>query len=170
MPRKRRMNLRKVRINSSLTIGALASADVVSGVVTNAAADKLRFISLLASYGISDVGAVVDDSFAFGVAHSDYTAAEIEECLEAGGSINLGDKIAAEQANRLVREIGTINPSGSSTAAAGIAFNDGKPVKTRLNWLMAAGDQLQLWVRNNSGNVYTTGAALSISGDLWVKD
>ncbi len=168
--RSRRFNLRRVRIQSSITVGALASAALVASSVTNNASDKLRFISLVASFGISNRGAVVDDAYSFGLAHSDYTAAEIEECIEAGGSIDLGDKIAAEQANRLVREIGTINAISGTSAAAGIPWNDGKPVKIKLNWLMAAGDSLKLWVRNNSGTVYTTGANLSIAGSLWVKD
>ncbi len=129
----------------------------------------MRFISLHASYSISNLAAVIDDSFAFGVAHGDYSAAEIEECLEAGGAMDIGDKIAREQANRLVREIGTINGSAQS-AGEGLTFNDGKPVKTKLNWLMGEGDPLQMWVRNNSATVYTTGSQLTIAGKLWVKD
>ncbi len=167
---RRSFNLRRVRINSGLAIGALASADVISGAVTNQAQDKLRFVSLHASFGITDLGAAVDDAFAFGVAHSDYDAAEIEECLEAGGSIDLGNKLAQEQANRLVREIGQINGSQGGPAVGGIPWNDGEPVKIKLNWLMSAGDALHLWVRNNSGVVYTTGATLSIAGTLWIKD
>ncbi len=168
--RSRRFNLRKVRINSSLSIGALASADVVAAAVTNATSNTLRFMSLIASYSISNLAATIDDAFTFGCAHSDYSAAEIEECLEAGGSMDIGDKIAREQADRLVREIGTISGSAGTPVAGGVQFNDGRPVKTRLNWLMAIGDTLQLWVRNGSGTVYTTGNNLTISGNLWVKD
>ncbi len=167
---RRRFNLRGVRVNSSLAIGALAASDVISGTVTNVAADKLRFISLHASWGIANLGALIDDAFTFGVAHSDYSAAEIEECLESGASIDLGDKVAQEQANRLVREIGQIDGMGGTGAQGGLSFNDGKPVRTKLNWLMSAGDALQIWVRNNSGVVYTTGALLTISGRLWVRD
>ncbi len=167
--RKRRFNLRKVKVASAVAAGALATEDVVSGAITSAAADKLRFVSLNASYTWTNIGSGVDDGCTFGVAHSDYSAAEIEECLEQAASIDLGDKIAQEKGNRLVREIGTISAGGAG-AAGGQAFNDGKPTKTRLNWLMSAGDTLSLWIRNASGTVWTTGSGVAVSGDLWVRD
>ncbi len=168
--RARRSFLRRVRVNAVLSVGALAALDVISGAITSAAADKLRFISLIGSWSWSDIGAVIDDSMSFGVAHSDYTAQEIEECLEATGSIDLGDKLAMEKSNRLVREIGIFSNATNVAAVGGSSFNDGKPVKTRLNWLMSAGDTLQVWVRNASATVYTTGSEIVFSGNLWVKD
>ncbi len=167
---KRRFNLRKVKIAGGVTCGALASNDVTSGAVTNAVSDPLRFISLDCSYTWSDIAAVIDDACQFGVAHSDYDSSQIEECLEALGSIDLGDKLAQEKANRYVREIGTIAGAGAPAADSGAAFNDGRRKKVRLNWLMSTGDTLALWVRNGSGVVWTTGSRLVISGDLWVQD
>ncbi len=168
--RSRRFNLRRVRIQSKLAIGALAAEALVAGVITNAAAQRMRFVSLKASYAISDLGAAADDGFSFGLAHSDYSAAEIEECLESYLAIDLSDKVGQEKANRLVREIGTISLTGIGGVGGGISFNDGKQVKTKLNWLMAPDDQLQIWVRNSSGTVYTTGSQIVINGNLWVKD
>ncbi len=167
MPKKGRSRkaLRRVRISSEVTVGALAALDVVAGGLTNNAVNTLRFISLNASYSWANKTAS-DDALTFGVAHSDYTAAEIEECLEAFESIDLGDKIAQEKANRLVREIGTISGQGDTAGA----FNGGRKIKTRLNWLMAIGDNLQLFIRNASGAVYTTGSTVTVNGDLWVKD
>ncbi len=167
---KRRFNLRRVRIQSSLSIGALASADLISGNVTNNTSDRLTFVSLDASFGIGDHAAVADDGYAFGLAHSDYSAAEIEECLESGGAMAIGNKVERERANRLVREIGMINASSGGTVSGGLEYNEGKPVKVKLNWRMGAGEALQLWVRNNSGTIYTTGSTLQISGKLWVRD
>lgn len=162
--------LRKVRITPALSIGALATLDVVKAAGTSATASTLRFISIDMSWAIADLGANVDEAFQFGVAHSDYLAAEIEECLEATTSMDIGDKIANERANRLVREIGTISPTGGSIVNGGIAFKDGARVKTRLNWLMSIGDTLDVWVRNGSGTVYTDGSILVGTGNLWVKD
>ncbi len=167
--KNRRFTMRKVRINSSFLVGNLSSLDVGAGTITAAVADRLRVISANLSYSWSDIGAAVDDALTFGLAHSDYSAAEIEECLESNSSIDLGDKIAQEQANRLVRIVGTItNESGA--AGGGAKFNGGAPVKTKLNWKLAAGDQLGIWVRNASGTVYTTGSAIVAAGDLWVQD
>ncbi len=166
----RDFRLRRVTISSQSAAGALATGAVVVNNIINAVADKLRLISIDASYSWSGIGANVDDGCSFGFAHSDYTAAEIEECLEAITSIDLGDKVAQERANRLVRYIGTIGNTGGAPAAGGASFNDGKRVKVRLNWLLSAGDQLGLWIRNASGVVWTTGSQVTISGDLWVKD
>ncbi len=168
--RKRSFNLRKVRVASSVAAGALAAGDVIAQSVTNVAADKMRFISVSAVYSLSNIGASVDDGIEFGIAHSDYTAAEIEECLEAGGSMDLGDKIAREQANRLVRIIGNFGAGGGSVTDAGDTFNDGMPVKTKLNWLMSAGDTLVYFIRNTSDVIYTAGTDLTVNGILWVKD
>lgn len=168
--RSRRFNLRRVRINAALAAGALASLDVTSGVVINASANPYRLISLDLSYSWSDIGASIDDGCVFGVAHSDYSAAEIEECLESITSIDRSDKIAQERSNRLVREIGTIAGTGAAINEGGGSFNDGKPVKTRLNWWMGIGDQLQLWIRNASGTVWTTGSSVTLAGNLWLKD
>ncbi len=167
--RKRRFNLRKVKIASKSLAGALDTKDVVVNAVSNQVTDPMRFISLDCSYSWADIGQDIDDGCTFGIAHSDYTAAEIEECLEAGGSMDLGDKVEQEKANRLVREIGTISSSGGPSGG-GAPFNDGKRVKTRLNWLMSTGDTLNVWIMNISGVIWTTGSGVTITGNLWVKD
>ncbi len=141
--------------------------DVASGVLIGPFLNKLRVVSVIAAYSWTG-NQPEDDSMEFGIAHGDYTAAEIEECLESQGSVDFGDKIEQERANRLVRSIGII--TGGEAAAAGGAFNDGKPVKTRLNWLLTEGESTVMWVRNGSGVIYTTGSNLVVSGDMWVKD
>lgn len=112
--------------------------------------------------------AQIDGGLEFGLAHSDYSPAEIEECLEANASMDLGNKIAQEQANRLVRAIGTI--TGNQAVAGGeAAFNDGRRMKTKLNWTIAIGDFLVLWVKNSSGIIYSSGSSVSVLGECWVK-
>jgi len=166
---RRKFNLRQVRIFASGTIGALAALDVVSNPVTVTSLNPYRLISVHASYSLSDQGSTIDDGYEFGLAHSDYTAAEVEECLEASASIDIGDKVAQEKSNRLVRSIGIITAGGPITAG-GLNFNDGRKVRTKLNWKIGIGQTLNLWVRNGSGVVYTTGAKLLMAGSLWIKD
>ncbi len=166
--RRRSFNLRKVRVAETIGITALAAGDVITGFLTNASTDPFRLVSVDLNYSVVNLGAAIDDGQEFGLAHSDYTAAEVEECLESQASIDLGDKVAQEQANRLVRSIG--RATGSGVTGGGRAFNDGKPMKTKLNWLLSTGDQLNVWIRNGSGIVYTTGAAMSVQGHVWVKD
>lgn len=166
--RKRRFNLRKVRIATDIGVGALDPQDVAVGLLTPVAADKIRIITLSAAWSWADLSEATMDSLEFGVCHSDYSAAEVEESLEAAGSFDLGDKVAQEQANRLVRSIGMISNEGA--AQGGGRFNEGRQTKTKLNWLLSAGDSLNVWVRNGSGVVYATGSTIVTIGNLWVKD
>ncbi len=166
--RRRRFNLRKVRVATTVGITALAAGDVITGFLTVASTDPFRVISTDLNYSVVNLGAAIDDGQEFGMAHSDYTAAEVEECLEAQTAINPGNKVGQEQANRLVRSVGTV--AGQGLAGASLGFNDGKPVKTKLNWHMAIGDALNVWIRNGSQVVYTTGSALRVQGTIWIKD
>ncbi len=166
----RNYRLRKVRIQSEFAIGALAADDVIAAAITANVADKLRLISINLAWTIADIAAVADDTFQFGVAHGDYTAAEIEECLEAQAALDLGDKVAQEQSDRLVRTIGVISSAGGTNVGGSVQFNEGRPMKTRLNWLMSEADNLSGWVRNGSANVYSSGSLLTCIGELWVKD
>ncbi len=81
--------------------------------------------------------------------------------------MDIGNKIEQERANRLVRSIGIMG--GSSDADTSLNFNDGQKVRTKLNWLLSIGDTINLWVRNGSDTVYTTGTGLAVLGELWVK-
>ncbi len=166
--RRRRFTLRRVRVANGVATGALAALDVTAGPITDVATDPYRLITADLSFKLVDLGAAIDDGQEFGLAHSDYTSAEVEECLEAQASIDLGNKVAQEQANRLVRSIGTL--TGDAVASGGKYFNDGQPVKVKLNWRMSTGDQLNIWIRNASSVVWSSGAAMTASGNLWIKD
>ncbi len=168
--KRRRFNLRRVRAQGGFSIGALAAADVGAGAMTTGGTNAYRMMSIDVNWSLANLGAAIDDTFEFGVAHSDYTAAEIEECLESQASIDRGDKVVEEQSRRLVRSIGVITPQGTAIAGGGVQFNDGIPVKTRLNWFMSTGDFLNVWVRNGSATIYTTGSSITWIGKMWVKD
>ncbi len=105
----------------------------------------------------------------FGVAHSDYTDAEIEEVIENTASWDEGNKVQQEVAKRLVRTIGTM----VGTELAGVSdvkFNKGVPVKTKLNWILTTGDTLRLWGYNKSdGALSGTAPIIRANGhaNLW---
>ncbi len=168
--RRRNFNLRMVRVQNKIAAGALDTLKVAIGDLTDVATDPYRLVTLKASYSWVDVAAIIDDGFDFGVAHGDYTAAEIEECLDFQSSIDRGDKIALEKSNRLVRQIGSIRSPANPSATGSMVFADGRQVKTRLNWYMATGDKLKGWIRNSSGVIWTTGSSLNAAGQIWLKD
>ncbi len=155
-------SFQQLRAFSALSIGALAANDVVSGGVGPLLEEDYRVTSMDGVWSI--IGAVNEGPLVFGVAHGDYTAAEIEECLEASLT-RPGDKIAKEQANRLVRTIGVLNNEQVPDI-----FNEGQAVKVKLNWALdgdADGVQgIQMWVHSLFSGTLTTGQLLKFQGVL----
>ncbi len=154
-------NIRKIPIQSTITLGALASKDVISGAIFNNSDTLFRMLNYEVTWTWDSVTAG-DGPLTVGIAAGDYSAVEIEECLEAIGNIQLGDRIAQEQANRLVRVVGNIQPEI-------LTLNDGMPVKTKLNWKVPIGDAQQVFAYNQGGSAFTTGSALLVFGHAWIK-
>jgi len=138
--------------------GLTTAADVViKQNIPNVVTEERRFLSYEGTWALEDL-TDLDGPIEVGVAHSDYSATEIEEALEAGGAWDEGDKVAQEQARRLVRSIGILTEEET-------ALNEGEPVKTRLNWRIATGDTVAIWLRNR-GDALTTGMVLTTQGKI----
>ena len=156
------MSLRKVRVSPSVALSTLASVTVI---VTTVAADAVSTYRAVTVKGTWTIGNLTsgEGPIVVGYAHSDYSVTEIKECLEAQLSINRGNKIANEQANRLVRVVGTLLEANQS-------LNDGKPMKTRLNWLINIGDNVNMFAYNDSATLLTTGSNVRMTGEMYVND
>ncbi len=148
---------RKLSFTVNVLGGTLAADDLTLTVLTEVFTEERRILSVDASWGMEDLTAG-DGPISVGVAHSDYTDAEIEECLEAAGAWDEGNKVAQEQAKRLVRDVGLLTEEET-------ALNEGQSIKTRLNWRMATGDTLAFWLRNRGANLQT-GMAITVQGWL----
>ncbi len=148
------------------TLSTLADGSLAANAFPNTVNDSRLAIYLKGVWSLRGAAAG-EGPLEFGVAHSDYTAAEIEESLESAGNWDLGDKIAQEQANRRVRRIGEFR--GVTATGQEEVVNDGKPIFTRLNWKLAEGDTLAIWTRNGSGATLTTGASVAFKGKLVMK-
>ncbi len=148
---------RKLPFTATSALGTTSADDVTSTALTPVMTETRRVLSLEATYALQGLTAG-DGPLEYGVAHSDYTAAEIEEALEADASWDEGDKVAQEQAKRLVRQLGVFSEEET-------ALNEGRLIKTRLNWLLATGDTLQFWIRNRGINA-STGAEILGQGHL----
>ncbi len=137
-------------IDQKLELTTLAGETLVSMTLDEVMTESGRVASVDCVYTLTDMTTALDDGpILFGVAHSDYSDAEIEEVVEVANSWDRGDKIAQERAKRLVRQIGVL----TSGVEAGIfgqgpQFNDGNPVKTKLNWGLTTGDTLKFWCYN----------------------
>ncbi len=163
---RRRFTLRRVRVSPSLALVTLAANTALTAGMSGNADGAYRCVSIKATWGMHGVNNQTGGPFTVGYAHSDYTVAEIKECIEAASAINLGDKIAQEKANRLVRIVGVLD---AADATQGDDLNDGKPISTKLNWMILIGKQVNLFAYND-GTVAVTGASLKVTGDMWIRD
>ncbi len=158
----RRFNLRRVRVTPERALSTLGSDTAIVNAFVANAVSSYRAMSVKATWSLTGLTAG-EGPITVGFAHDDYTVTEIKEALEAAASIDPGDKIAQEQADRLVRIVGTLSEANSE-------LNEGKPIKTRLNWLIGVGHSINMFAYNESPSALTTGAVLHSQGDLWVKD
>ncbi len=158
---RRKFNLRRVRVSPALPMLTTGSKLALSVDVAGAADGAYRAISLKGTWNLRVLTAG-DGPLICGFAFGDYTDVEIEEAIEASAAISVGDAIAQEKADRRVRIVGQLNEGN-------LELLDGKPVSTKLNWLIPIGKTVKLFVYND-GVALTTGAVVSFNGDMWVKD
>ncbi len=157
-------------VDEDLDLGTLAAKTLIAGPFDETVVTRSLISSLVATWTL-DLLVAGQGPILFGVAHSDYSSAEIEEYVENAGSWDEGNKIAREVAKRNVRIIGTmVGEQGSGNLD--VRFNTGKPVKTKLNWILSVGDTIDLWAYNLSASALTTSAPiLRASGhvNLWAR-
>ncbi len=157
-------------IDIAFAFGGLAVADVDS-TPTQTTNDTVRVSSIRCTYSMSNFTAIANAGpILVGVAHSDYTAAEIELWIETSGTWDRGDLVVRETRSRRIRQIGVFDIP--ATIGETSRLNDGKPIRTKLNWLLPGGDGLQFWVYNQGqANVATTAPNLLVNGkaNLWAQ-
>ncbi len=158
--------MKRVRVNSGTNIPSIIANDVEKGAMIAVGDSAYRLLSITLMWSLLDIADIDDGGLVVGVAHSDYTAAEIEECLEATGAISRGDKLNNERASRLVRVIGQFG--NSDTVLGDLVLNDGRPITTKLNWPIEIGKQVNYWWLNASGTTFNT-AKLTVNGTCVVR-
>ncbi len=163
--RRRAFNLRPVRFSAnSGDLSTLASVTAIrSTLIAAPVGSSYRVVSVKATWSVVPFTAG-DGPLILGISHGDYTITQIKEFIEATGSIDLGDKQQQEKANRLIRIVGTVSSVSDST------LNDGRPIKTKLNWKMTQGKALSFFVYNDGAGALTTGSFNKVNGTAWVVD
>lgn len=162
--RSRMKRYLKGKIEQDCDLGALATKALVSCVSSEVARERLLLSSVSLSWTLKDMTIIADDGpILCGLAHSDYTAAEIEEVIENSGSWDEGDLVQQEVAKRKVRIIGIFR-SSNLTAAGAAVLNNGEPIKTKLNWILTTGKGLDFFFYNMGSDAITTGAQGHVYG------
>ncbi len=161
----------KGSIDESIDLGTLAANTLVAGDNSQVTTERTLVSSIKCTWAIDGMVAG-QGPIVFGVAHSDYTDAEIEAVIENTGSWNAGDKVQSREiAKRLVRQIGIIvGVANSGTVDS--RWNQGRPMKTKLNWVLNTGQTIQYWAYNASDAALSTAVPdLLVNGhaNLWLK-
>ncbi len=160
----------KGRIVQSLALTTLGALTLVSDIVDDTVDEKTWCSSVVLSWsmiGFTPVSA--DGPVLVGIAHSDYTDAEIQENIELNTNWSQGDQIAQEQGRRKVRIVGTFQNLASLDQAA--TLNDGKAIRTKCGWMLTTGQSIRYWAFNKGGSPLTTGSNLHVAGhaNLWPR-
>ncbi len=167
--RRRYRRYLKGQLDVTKLLGTLAAETVISVAVVDTVVEKTWLSSIKARYDMQNWtnGAQVGP-ITFGLAHSDYTNAEIEEWIENTGSWDQGDLVQQEVARRKIRMIGSFESPALATETA--LFNDGRPVTTKCGWSLVTGESVKFWLYNEgSGALATTDPVCHVNGhaNLW---
>ncbi len=172
-PKRRRKYRRYLRgnVNHELNLGTLAAATLVGSLLGGTLEEKAWVSSMSATWSLSgftegtDIGPIT-----VGVAHSDYSDAEIEAWLENSNSWKTGDKIAQEVSRRKCRIVGTFGTEAGSSASDINRLQDGRKIRTKLGWMLTTGQTIKIWAFNEGSQpLATTDPDLDVQGhvNIW---
>ncbi len=159
----------KGNVEETLSLGTLAVRTLVADTWDESPEEQTRISSIVCTWALDQLTGP-QGPILFGIAHSDYSDAEIEEVLENVASWDAGSKVEQEIAKRLVRTIGIFKSNNVAGEVSDAEFNDGRPMKTKLNWKLNSGDTLKMWAYNvGSVNLSGTAPILLCNGhaNLW---
>ncbi len=159
-------------VDEVLSLGTLAPKTLIGADFDETPDEAVYCSSLVANHTIDQWTPAADRGpILVGVAHADYSDAQIEAWIEATNSWKVGDIVATrEVGRRLIRKIGVLVTPTSSTFAT--VMNDGKPVTTKLGWHLATGDTIKQWAYNMGSAAFgTTDPNYRMQGhvNLWRK-
>ncbi len=168
-PKRKYRRYLKGQVNSGLVLGTLAATTLVGSLLGDVLTEKAWLSSVKAVWALQGFTPVsTDGPLRVGVAHSDYSDAEIEAWIENSMSWEQSDKIGQEIARRKIRQVGIFQSVDLSSSEAAV-LNDGKPIHTKCNWQLTTGQTLKIWAYNEGSDALTTGATVHVSGhcNLW---
>lgn len=171
---RRRKNFGKYmkgQVHEELALGTLNGDTLIAQVMSDNVTERTRISSLVATYSLEAVTVSVNDGpIMVGIAHSDYSDAEIEAWIENANSWSQADLISREVSQRRIRRIGIFRLPVGMAAGVSWSLNSGRPVKTKLNWMLMENQSLKLWAFNlGSSALATTNPVVRAEGhvNLW---
>lgn len=151
-----------IPFSTFITLDTLADNTVIkANILGNDLAEDLFIISIDGLWTLRNLTGG-ETPIEIGLAHSDYTIAEILENLEIE-VISPDAKIEMERAKRKIRRVGIFAKGDRTDQGIG----DGMPLRTKLLFTVGNSQNLALWARNISGATLTTGALIQGNGTIF---
>ena len=154
---KRKRRFRKYlrgSINHTLALSTLAAKTLITSLVGDVVTEKAWCSSVKLAWQVAEwTPAVGDGPIMVGVAHSDYSTAELEAWIENTSSWEEGDQVQQEIAKRKIRRVGTFTTLGD--VAAQMTLNDGKPIRTKCGWMLTTGQTIRVWAYNMGTSAFS---------------
>lgn len=155
--RKFRKYVRGV-VDEVMELTTLAARTLVSEPFDDSVNGRSFVTSIDGVWSLSSMTPLADSGpILVGLAHSDYSNAEIEAFIENTGSWNEGDLVNQEIAKRKIKIVGSFANPG--TAATAVQLNDGRKIKTKVKTLLNQGQTFRLWAYN-AGTVAVSGTTV----------
>ncbi len=172
-PKRAKRKFRKYlrgAIDHAFSIGGLAGNTLFSSVNPGVVAEKAFVTSAKILWSMDDFTKATDvGPVMVGIAHSDYTDAEIEAWVENNQSWEEGDLVASKEiGRRQVKMVGVFRTRPAATDVA--VLNQGRMVNTKLKWQLDSGATIRFWAYNmGTAAVATTVPNILIDGhaNLW---
>ena len=158
--RKFRTPLVYLPIDANIGLTTLTSGSVKSGAMHTNFDEDFFVLSAKLEWTYAD-GTSGEVPIHVGLAHGDYSDAEIEEHLEVE-LLGPGTKIEQERQRRLVRRVGHFNDPASVFQT----MHHGLPVSTPCKFVVQNGKAMKLWGHNKSGADLTGAARIQVDGYL----
>ncbi len=171
--RKNFSNYLKGVFQETQALGTLNLKTGIRRLITDVVEDTARVSSIEATWSMGNwTPADGKGPIYVGYAHSNYTLAQIEEWIENAGAWSRSSLSAKEISTRMIRQVGTFASPGEAAVGGWSVLNDGKPIKTKLNWLLMEGQTVSLWYYNGgTGAVATTDPNVVVQGhaNIWMQ-
>ncbi len=172
---KRRRRFRRYlagAISNTFGLGTLASKTVIVDLVDDVVTEKTWLSSVKAMWSMDEFTEALNQGpIMVGIAHSDYSTAEIEEWVENLASWEEFDLIGQEVAKRKIRKVGVF-AWVDSTATGQYALNNGRAITTKCGWMLGTGQTVRIWAYNmGSAALATTDPNIMTEGhaNLWPR-
>lgn len=170
-PRKRsrtRKNFVAIPFQKELALSTLADNAVLSIALTPALTEDLFVMSVDMAAQIRGLTPGEGDPSTLGLAHSDYTNAEVAENLNVSLT-GPGSKIEQERTQRLVRKSGVFHGFGDGAGAvlSMIGRQGSRVTRTKCMFTIQNPKTLNAWIQNRMGAPMTTGALMTVDGTIY---